>query len=127
MTIEELTKEELIELIRKLNPELCEEDIVYDIFMNRMDVAIERRSEADKRGWEANQNICALLQPYADGPIKPGVKLRRFPKTVREEYEKLDRERREAWREKDAWWQQYLGTSRKLLELQTKRLLRWKG
>lgn len=114
--LDELTKEELISLIRENIPELDEEKVVLKVLRARSDLAWAKATEASNRAIEKNEQIIRLVEPYADGPIKPGVKLRRFPKSVQQEYDMLDEERRVAWKDRDVWYGKYHEAEQKLRE-----------
>lgn len=115
--IEELTREELIGWIRKNVPGIDEEDMVLQAFYQRCDLAWEGCTAASKRAMEINDQIIALFQPYADGPIRPGVRLQRYPAAVQQEYNRLDQERQLALSDRNAWYGKYKDASQKVHDL----------
>lgn len=120
--IEELTQEELVSWIRENVPGIDEGELVLQTLYHRSDAAWEKSTAASKKAVEINDRIIELFQPYADGPVKPGVRLRRFPVAVREEYNRLDRERRAAWAEWELWFGKYKDAGQKIRDLQKGRV-----
>ena len=94
--LEELTQNELINWIRENVPDLDEGKIVLDILRQRQAQLREIRDEANSCFWETNKQIEQLVEQYADGPVKPGVRLRSWPAAAQQEYKRLDQIRQEA-------------------------------
>lgn len=95
--LEELTKEELISWVRENVSDLDEEQIAKEALIRRRDLIWEARNKWFKRYTELSIEITALVQKYADGPLKPGVRLRNWPIEAKKEHERLDGLRKEVW------------------------------
>lgn len=117
MGIEELTKEELIQWIRENIPDMNEEEVVLQMLYARSELSWEKSTAASKRAREANAKIISLVDPYADGPIKSGVRLRNFPVTVQKEYDRLDQERKTAWEDWDLWFHKSSEAHKKIISI----------
>lgn len=116
--LEELTKEELISWIRSNVPNLDEDQVVMDSLWAQSELAWEKYKVASKRGEEANEKIIQLVQVYADGPIKPGVKLRRWPSEAKQEYARLDKERRDSFKDSKEWFSRHSDVVKRMLAIQ---------
>lgn len=112
MTIEELTKQELIDLIRRLNPELDEEAVLYEVLMGRREMARENREKAWKSYISSHERICQLSPPFSS--------------ENRSEYEKLMGMRRFAWEEYSVWAERQGDAEKKMREIRLKALEEFK-
>lgn len=94
--LEELTSEELISWIRENVSDLDEGNIVLQVMKQRQKRLQEIRDNAFSQIEETNNQVVQLVQKYADGPVKPGVKLRWWPVEAAQEYKRLDQLGQEA-------------------------------
>lgn len=124
--IEELTKEELVTLVRKNIPDINEERVVQEVLYEQFDFTWEQYMMASKKEREVNEQIRILVEPYLDGPIKPGARLRRWPKEARTEYERLDQQRRAAQKEAKEWFEKHEDVQKRYFQNQRNRIkLNW--
>ena len=124
-SLEALTKEELIGWIRESNPEIDEQYLAIKILHQRQQAIWKSRDEADERFWEAEAQIRKLLEEHSDGPIKPGMRLKRWSAAAQEKYNELDQERQAARKERQELWEQDQETFRRFMDLQQKRTERF--
>lgn len=120
--LEELTQNELINWIRENVPDLDEGKIVLQVLMRRQDQLREIRDKADSCFWETNEQIEQLVQRYADGPVKPGVKLRSWPAEAKEEYKRLDKIRQDARNRYQACLREDSAIGRKIIAIQKEQI-----
>lgn len=121
-SLEELTKEELISWIRENNPGIDEEAVAVKLLGQRRTMFWKNRDDFFAQFWDLNSQIEQLVQKYADGPVKPGVKLRCWPAEAKAAYEKLDRERRSARAAYREWWDKSTQLEWKIIDIQQKQI-----
>ena len=97
LCLEELTQEELINWVRENVSDLDEDKLVVDVLIRRRDAISKASEKWFERHNELNLEISQLVQKYADGPIRHGVRLRNWPAEARREYARLDELRKDAW------------------------------
>ena len=127
MGLEELTKEELITLIRHTNPDLDEETTVIDVLFARSNFAWDKYREASDRGGKINDQMLELIQPFVKEPIKSGTQIVNCSAAVRKELEQLNRERQAAMKEAEMWFEKYKVASDRRRDLKDEATLRWLG
>lgn len=120
--LEELTVEELCGWIRENVPDINERDVVLQTLYTRHRMAWDKYHEASKRSLDVEHQIRELVTPYLDGPLKPGVKLRRWPKEAAQAYERLDQLRKEARTECEFWFDKQKESWKKITDIYAEKI-----
>lgn len=102
-SLEELTKDELIEWIRKNEPEIDEGEIVKQTLIQRIEYAFEKSTSFFERHKEVSSKASELINPYIPDGAKGGMRIYNVPADVIQRYQALDKERKDLWTEYGAW------------------------
>lgn len=124
-SLEALTKEELIGWIRENHPDMDEEDLAIKILDQQLKNVWKYRDEADDRRWDIENQIRELIEEHSDGPIKPGMRLKRWSAAAQAKYNELDQQRQQARKESREWWARDKETFQRLMDLQQQRINRF--
>lgn len=90
-SLEELTKDELIEWIRKNEPEIDEGEIVKQTLIQRIEYAFEKSTSFFERHKEVSSKASELINPYIPDGAKGGMRIYNVPADVIQRYQALDK------------------------------------
>lgn len=101
--LEELTKDELINLVREGKTELDEAIIVQNALFRRSEYATEQCQKFFELYRKVDAKVMEVITPLIPSNAKAGTKLYNVPPNVSQQYNALVKERDALWSEYCAW------------------------